>query len=96
MPPPDYAEANPSDSLPIRTRAVLSKPKNSERNRAIFAAYCSGETVDNLSERYGLRPDTLYAVILAEKHRRAFSPLSFYREARSHAAVKMLTALVME
>jgi hypothetical protein len=96
MPPPDYAEANPSDSLPIRTRAVLSKPKNSERNRAIFAAYCSGETVDNLSERYGLRPDTLYAVILAEKHRHAFSPLPVYQEARGHAADNLLTVLTIE
>jgi Mor family transcriptional regulator len=74
----------------------LSKPKNSERNRAIFAAHCSGETVGSLSEMYGLRPGTLYAVILAEKHRRAFSPLSVYQEARSHAADNPLTASTIE
>lgn len=72
----------------------MSKPNNSERNRAILAAYKAGETVESLSGKYGLKPCSLYAVILAEKHRRAFSPLSVYREGRAQAANNLLTALV--
>ena len=66
---------------------ILRMPENSERNRAIFAAHASGETVESLCAKYGLKPGSLYAVILAEKHRRAFSTLSVYKEARSHAAI---------
>ena len=63
----------------------MRKPKNSERNRAIFVARSAGESVESLCEKYGLKPGSLYAVLLAEKHRRAFSPLAIYREARSES-----------
>ena len=60
----------------------MRKPKNSERNREIFSAHSAGETIESLCQKYGLKPGSLYAVIIAEKHRRAFSTQSIYREAR--------------
>ncbi len=61
----------------------MSRPKNSERNRAIFTAHGSGESIGSLCEKHGLKPTSLYAIILAERHRRAFSPHSIATEAQS-------------
>jgi len=66
----------------------MSRPKNSERNRAIFIAYGLGETIGSLCEKHGLKPNSLYAIILAERHRRAFSPHAICTEAQSQSVAK--------
>ena len=67
---------------------ILRTAKNSERNRAIFSAHSAGESLASLCQKYGLKPGSLYAVIMAEKHRRAFSTQSIYQQAR-YAALKI-------
>jgi transposase-like protein len=74
----------------------VRRSKNSERNRAIYIAFGQGESAERLCKKHGLKPGTLYAIILAEKHRCAFSPLSIYREARNQAAAQLLTSLAAE
>jgi Mor family transcriptional regulator len=54
-----------------------------ERNRQILAAYDRGESIESLCSQHRLRPTSLAAIIMAERHRRAFSPLPVYREARN-------------
>jgi Mor family transcriptional regulator len=61
--------------------AIMSRSKHSERNLAIFIAYSLGETVGSLSEKHGLSPNSLYAIILAESIAALSAPLAIYREA---------------
>ena len=55
------------------------------RNCEIFEAHAAGEAIESLASRYGLRPETVRAILIREKHRRAVSLEPYYRGLR-HAA----------
>ena len=57
-------------------------PKTIARNREIFLAHLEGATLEQLAEQYNLLSETIYQIVLREKHNRAFSPQPFYKALR--------------
>lgn len=58
------------------------RPRTIERNREILSAHLQGATLEQLAQQYRLLSETIYHIILREKHNRAFSPEPFYRALR--------------
>ena len=58
------------------------RTKTIERNRAIFASFRAGETVNQLAESYGLAPITIAARLTTERHKLAVCVDEFYRNLR--------------
>jgi Mor family transcriptional regulator len=58
------------------------RSKTGERNREIFAAIEGGDTMENISIKYGLKPASISTIIRTERHLRAVCPDSFYRALR--------------
>ena len=60
--------------------------KTAARNRKIFAAYHSGETVEGLAEQFKLSTVTVRQIIDREKHNVAVSPDAYYEAFRQQVA----------
>jgi Mor family transcriptional regulator len=58
-----------------------------ERNRAIYYAFEAGESLESLSQKWGLLVRTLQAIIRHERHKIAVSVDDFYRQRRGTLSV---------
>jgi len=54
----------------------------SGRNRDILAAYETGQTLEQLSQEYGLSASSVKAILTQERQKRRVSPDPFYRALR--------------
>ena len=52
------------------------------KHQEIYAAYCQGDSIEQLAERFKIKAGTVASILMAEKHRRAVSPLPEYKAAR--------------
>jgi Mor family transcriptional regulator len=59
-----------------------------ERNRAIYYAFEAGESLENLSQKWGLLVRTLQAIIRHERNKIAVSVDDFYRQRRGTLSVR--------
>jgi len=57
--------------------------KTATRNREIFAAYQTGETIERLTMRYGISGQTVSRIIGIERHKIDVSVDDFYQEMRA-------------
>jgi hypothetical protein len=57
---------------------------NADRNRAIYYAFHAGESLDSISQQWGLLIRTLQAIIRHERHKIAVSVDDFYRAQRGN------------
>jgi hypothetical protein len=53
-----------------------------KRHQEIYAAYCHGEAIEQLAERFNIKVGTVASILMAEKHRHAVSQLPEYKAAR--------------
>jgi Mor family transcriptional regulator len=57
-------------------------PRNSDRNRRIYAAFAQGRTMEQLGEEFALSCQRVRALLTDEQHRRTVSVEPFYRALR--------------
>ena len=57
--------------------------KTSMRNREIFAAYQTGESIEHLTKRYGISGQTVSRIIGIERHKIDVSVDDFYQKMRA-------------
>jgi Mor family transcriptional regulator len=57
--------------------------KTAMRNREMFAAYQTGESIQDLAMQYGISGHTVRQIIMIERHKIAVSVGDFYQEMRA-------------
>jgi Mor family transcriptional regulator len=69
----------------LQEKADMRPPGKTARNRGIYAAFQSGESVDQLAARHGLSKASIVSILNAEKNKMAVSPDPAYRALRGLA-----------